>query len=281
MSKVRDIRKFVTDNIPSRKLDENSNTKLGIEMMKGSAKARELLIKNNMILVKNLVDAFCKDDNQYEDMLQSGYIGLICAVDGYNYNLGLFIPYASKWINKYIRLSLYEISNLIEMPEEMSRIAMMINAIKNDMYSKLGRTPTYDEISEHKDVIKLMNQNKLNKKSLKVLLKLNGYDSLEQYVSNQTDTRYIDILEDQQATVDKSIISENLVSEILRTLPDRDANVVTMYLGLCGHPKLSFQEIGDKLDLTKQRCSGIYSESIEKLKKRFEGYGTHNFWEML
>ena len=282
MSKLRCTKTFVLKNIKHKKLNESRNLELAIEMQKGSSKARTELIETNMILVKNIVDNFYKNNEQYQDLLQSGYLGLIYAVDRYNYTKGPLIPYATNWVNKYIRLSLYEISNLIEMPEEISRISMVIAAVRNKIYSEIGRTPTYDEIYDDSDIQKLVKQGKVHKSNIKTLLKLSSYESLDVPISDEYDTCHIDILaDDSLGNVDDDIISDDLIDECLRTLNDNGKLVVKMYLGLDGKGSRSFQQISDEIGLTKQRCSGIYAESIARLKKRFSDSNKYTFWEKL
>ena len=270
MIKSKSLKRYVLDNIDNGSLTEKENVELAKKVELNDTDAREKMIKCNMHIVRSLVDSFCKNDEQYTDILQSGFIGLMNAIDRYDWRKGSFGTYARRWINKYIRLSLYEINNLIAMPEELSRITIMINAIRNRMFSELGRNPTYDEMLRHHDMIKLINQGKLHKANVQTLLKINIYESLDANIDEEGNASYSDILEDQTRDISEDVISQDLIRELLRTLPDRDTIIVKLYLGLDDEAPMNFKQISERIGLTRQMCCVIYNKSINKLQKRFK-----------
>ena len=281
MLKSKNLKKYVIDNINNPSSTDETNIILAKKIESGDDNARNEMIESNMYIVKSIVDSFCKNDEQYTDILQSGFIGLINAVDRYDWTKGDFTQYARAWINKYIRLSLYEISNLIAMPEELSRITIMLNAIRNRLFGDLGRNPTYDEMLMHHDVKKLIKQGKLHKANVHTLLRINIYESLDAPIDENDNVTYVDIIEDKLSKIDEELVSKDLINELLRTIPKRDRLIVKLYLGLDNEGPLNFKEIGERVGLTRQMCCVIYNKSIDKLQKRFKEYNINDYWESL
>ena len=259
----------------------DNNEKLAKLVAQGDMSAREQLILSNMGLVNKIASDFCKDDSQMEDIVQSGYVGLIKAIDKYNIKKGKFSYYISLWIKKYVRMEIYKSKNIASTPPEVMRISIALNTISNRLYDKLGRNPTESEILQDSDTQSLLANNKFKESDLDLYLNLNNYYHLESSISESSEITFLDILEDTDTDHEESVLSQDLIKECLRTLNDREQKIITLYLGLDGGKPMTYSEVADKVGISMQRCAIIYKESIEKLQRRFMGKTTLTFWKDL
>ena len=259
----------------------DENERLAKLVAEGDMDARERLILNNMALVKKIANDFCITNTTMEDVLQAGYVGLIKAVDKYNIRKSKFSYWASIWIKKYIRMEIYRSHNIVSAPTEVIRISIALKTISNRLFDNLGRKPTRDEILEDADTQELLANKKFKESDLDLYLNLNHYYELESTISDSSDITFLDILEDTSIDYEESVLSQDLIKECLKSLSERERNIVKLYLGLDGEKPMTYMEISETIGISMQRVAIIYTNSIEKLRKRFIGKTENEFWKDL
>lgn len=259
----------------------DDNERLTKLVAQGDMNAREQLILINMPLVKKIANDFCDNQDQMDDVLQSGYVGLITAVDRYNSKKGKFSYYASLWIKKYIRMEIYNAKHIASSPPEVIRISIALKTISNRIHDELGRNPTELEILQDPDTQVLLDNKKLKREDLGLYLNLNHYYELESTISDTSEVTFLDILEDTSMDHEESIESQDLIQECIRTLSQREQKIVTLYLGLDGDAPMTYQDVADVIGISMQRCAIIYTDAIKKLQKRFKNKTSMDFWKEL
>ncbi len=234
---------------------------------KGDLSAREKLIISNLKLVIKIAMHFYKNGFNLMDLIQEGNVGLIIAVDKFDYKQHYkFSTYASWWIRHYILKAILSKINIIEFPMK-----------KNQLVRQLEQIYEYWEKNYHKepslsDIKKILN---ISKKKITELVRLSNYtfSSLENYFPEHMEIDLLEQLKDKEKYEPEKIIFENLLNEdtekMLKSLMDREATVLKYRYGLVNGKPYSLKEIGRMLGLSGEAIRQMENKVLKKLRKKY------------
>ena len=249
-------------------LTPDEELQLAKEVWDGNVEARDLMIRSNLRLVVNIARGYTGRGIGLQDLIEEGNLGLLRAVEGFDPAMGTrFSTYASYWIKQSIKRSLINSSKTIRIPAYMVEILAKWQRASNRLTEDLGRTPTHEEVA------RLIG---LPKKRLSLIKKAIIINSLvPQHDHPESGWTLNEIIADKRRyRPDEAMLaSDNLayVMSQLETMDPRDATIVKMRFGLCGHDARTLQEIGERLGLTRERVRQIEIEVLNRLGESLEG----------
>jgi RNA polymerase primary sigma factor len=234
----------------------------------GDMEARDLMIRSNLRLVVNIARGYTGRGLGLQDLIEEGNLGLLRAVEGFDPAMGTrFSTYSSYWIKQSIKRALINSSKTIRIPAYMVEILAKWQRASVRLLEDLGRTPTHEEIA------RLIG---LPRKKLSLIRKAILINSLTpQYDQPEIGWTLNEIVADKRRyRPDEAMLaSDNLtyVMEQIELMDSRDAAIVKMRFGLCGHEILTLKEIGEILGLTRERVRQIEIEVLNRLGESLEG----------
>jgi len=234
----------------------------------GDMEARDLMIRSNLRLVVNIARGYTSRGLGLQDLIEEGNLGLLRAVEGFDPSMGTrFSTYASYWIKQSIKRALINSSKTIRIPAYMVEILVKWQRASVRLLEDLGRTPTHEEIA------RLIG---LPRKRLSLLKKAILINSLiPQFDQPEIGWSLSEIVVDKRRyRPDEAMLaSDNLtyVMEQIELMNPRDATVLKMRYGLCGHDICTLKEIGERLGLTRERVRQIEIEVLNRLGESLEG----------
>ena len=234
----------------------------------GNMEARDLMIRSNLRLVVNIARGYTGRGLGLQDLIEEGNLGLLRAVEGFDPSMGTrFSTYASYWIKQSIKRALINSSKTIRIPAYMVEILAKWQRASVRLLEDLGRTPTHEEIA------RLVG---LPRKKLSLIKKAILINSLiPQFDQPDTGWTLSEIVVDKRRyRPDEAMLaSDNLtyVMEQIELMDPRDATVLKMRYGLCGHETRTLKEIGTRLGLTRERVRQIEIEVLNRLGESLEG----------
>ena len=234
----------------------------------GDMEARDLMIRSNLRLVVNIARGYTSRGLGLQDLIEEGNLGLLRAVEGFDPSMGTrFSTYASYWIKQSIKRALINSSKTIRIPAYMVEILAKWQRASVRLLEDLGRTPTHEEIA------RLIG---LPRKKLSLIKKAILINSLvPQFDQPEIGWTLNEVIADKRCyRPDEAMLaSDNLayVMEQIELMDPRDAAVVKMRFGLCGHEIRTLKEIGARLGLTRERVRQIEIEVLNRLGESLEG----------
>ncbi len=225
--------------------------------------AREYLIKANIRLVVSIAKKYRRFGSSFLDLIQAGNVGLIRAVDKFDYTLGnRFSTYATWWIRRSVLRFLNQKERTIRLPNYLSNRLRKVQHVTRDLSQQLGRQPTLEEISEHVE------------QDVEELRQLIHYArlpiSLDEPVGDDGESELIHFVENENVvapfvTVQQHLLEED-ISAALGELTEREASIIKLRFGLEGNRSHTLKELGEIFGVTRERIRQIQQKALRKLR---------------
>ncbi|MHA1942162.1 MAG: sigma-70 family RNA polymerase sigma factor [Candidatus Hodarchaeales archaeon] len=230
-------------------------------------KNKNKFVISNLTLVLSVARKYQNRGLPLADLIQEGNMGLIHAVDKFDYTKGFkFSTYAMWWIMQAITRALQEKVTTVRTPLYINENLHKINKIMQDLYKKLGRKPIINEISEKTGIARKMVEFFIDSSSKVV----KGVYSLDSPIKQDTESTWINYIEDEsQSDIDRLLglkkLRENL-ENIFEPLTDREKHVLKKRYGIDNNPTYTLEEIGNIYGLSRERVRQIQDAALKKIE---------------
>ncbi|MDC0074149.1 RNA polymerase sigma factor RpoD [Alphaproteobacteria bacterium] len=264
--KIKDIRQVFVDVSQITNLSPNEFRRIVLKVQKGersAAQAKKEMVEANLRLVISIAKKYTNRGLQFLDLIQEGNIGLMKAVDKFEYRRGYkFSTYATWWIRQAITRSIADQARTIRIPVHMIETINKLVRTARQMLHEIGREPVPEELAEKLG----MSLDKVRK----VLKIAKEPISLETPIGDEEDSQLGDFIEDKNAILPvDSAIQSNLrdtTTRVLASLTPREERVLRMRFGIGMNTDHTLEEVGQQFSVTRERIRQIEAKALRKLK---------------
>ena len=255
-------------------LDAEQEKEIAQRMAAGDEEAKELLINSNLRLVVSIAKKYMNRGLSLLDLIQEGNIGLIKAVDKFDYTKGFkFSTYATWWIRQAITRAIADQARTIRIPVHMVETINKLTRVQRQLVQDLGREPTTEELAEAMgmEVAKIREIQKISQDPI----------SIDKPVGEEEDSHLVDFISNDELAAPEEEVARILLKEdliqALNGLTDRERRVIELRFGLKDGVPMTLEQVGKKLGVTRERIRQIEAKAIRKLNrspksKKLEGY---------
>lgn len=256
------LERYLQDISKEEMVSTDEEVELAKRIRQGDKDALEKLVKANLRFVVSVAKQYQGQGLELTDLINEGNVGLINAAMKFDETRGFkFISYAVWWVRQSILQALADKSRLVRLPLNQIGYVSKVNHFYHDFMQKNNRAPSLDEVADALG----MEKSKVNA----ALLTSGKHISMNAPLIDDEDSCLLDLLtNDDKGNADSSLISDSLKEEVhhaLDLLPERESQVIRMYFGI-NTPELSLEEIGEKLNLSRERVRQIKEKALTLLR---------------